>query len=201
MDLSRRSFLSLLALPLAAAAALTCGCANQDAAVREAAAAAIDSLAAGEAFPNNDWYPLLPDERLSSLGSVHEPIYKVCTTALERMDYELGEVAVDGDTATVEVHVTAPDLFAALVRAQEDVNAFALSEEGSREIAVREDINQQARYLCDWLLEYLSAHLADQDIEVLELSATAYLTRGEDGSWQLDFAENPELLEALFCVR
>lgn len=197
----KASLHALIALPLLVAALLLCGCSNQESAVRAAAAEAIDSLAAGEAFPNNDCYPLLPDERLSSLGSVHEPIYKVCVTALERMEYELGDVAVDGDTATVTVTVTAPDLFAAYDRAQQDVEAYALTEEGGAAIAVREDINQQARYLCDWLLEYLSEHLADEDIEVLELTATAHIARGADGSWQLDFAENPELLEALFCVR
>ena len=192
-----------LLLPLLVVALLTCGCGNgagQEQAVREATAAAIDSLAAGEALTSNDCYPLLPDERLWSLAYTHEPIHKVCIAALERVSYELGEVVVDGDAATVEVTVTAPDLYVALERAQDDVTAYTNTPEAAREIAVREDINQQARYLCDWLLVYLTQHLADEDIETLTLTATAHLTRGEDGSWQLDYAENPELLAALFCV-
>ncbi|GEM_PF-4333145 len=190
----------LLVLALGLAIALLAGCERPEAAVRSAAGAAIDSLAAGEAFPNNDYYPLLPDERLSSLAYTHEPIYKVCVTALEGMAFELGEVSIDGDTATVQVTVTRPDLFTALERAQQDVAEFAESEEGAREIAVREDVNQQARYLCDWLLVNLSEHLADEDIETLTLAATAHLTRVDSGEWQLDFAENPELLKALFGV-
>lgn len=82
-----------------------------------------------------------------------------------------------------------------------NINTYASTEEGAREVAVREDVNQRARYLCDWLLVYLSEHLADEDIEVLTLTATAHLTRDAAGAWQLDFADNPELLEALFCVR
>ena len=36
----------------------------------------------------------------------------------------------------------------------------------------------------------------------LPLALAATLACGcADGTWQLDFAENPELLEALFCVR
>lgn len=191
----------LLMLPLVLVVAFACGCAGEEAAVREATSAAIDSLVAGEAFPNNDYYPLLPDERFSDLAFTHEPIYKVCVAALERVTYELGEVSVDGSSATVEVTVTCPDLMVAFGRAQDDVAAFAASEEGNREIAVREDVNQRARYLCDWLLVHLSEHLADEDIETLTLTATAHLARDEGGEWRLDYAENPELLEALFCVR
>lgn len=186
----------LLALVLA----LVCGCSGQEAAVREAATDAIDSLAAGEALLSNDYYPLLPDERLSGMAGTHEPLYKVCISALGHVSYELGEVVIDGDSATVEVTVTAPDLFVALERAQADVAAYAATPEGIREVEVREDINQRMRYLCDWLLVYLEEHLGDEDIEVLTLSATARLTR-VDGTWQLDWAENPELLAALFCVR
>ena len=191
----------LLALAIALVFALACGSAGQEEAVRAAAADAIDSLIAGEAFPNNDYYPLLPDERLSELAFAHEPIYKVCKTCLERVEYELGEVHVEGDVASVEVAVRAPDLFAAFERAQADVTAYAATEEGAREIAVREDINQRARYLCDWLLVYLSDHLGDTHIEQLELTATAQLIRSPDGAWVLDLAENPELLGVLFCVR
>ena len=169
----------LLALVLSA-----CGCSDQEAAVRATTAEAIDALAAGEAFTSNDFYPLL---------------YKVCATALERMSYELGEVVIEGNTATVEVTVTCPDLYVALERAQGDVAAYASSPEGLREIEVREDVNQRARYLCDWLLVYLSEHLADGDIETRSFTAPAYLTRS-GGSWQLDYAESPELLAALFCV-
>lgn len=97
--------------------------------------------------------------------------------------------------------VTAPDLLAAFERAQQDVAAYTSSEQGGKDLVVREDINQQARYLCDWLLVYLADHLADEDIETITLTATARLTRGVDGSWQLDYAENPELMAALFCVR
>ena len=176
-----------------------CGCSDQEAAVRATTAEAIDALAAGEAFTSNDYYPLLPDERLSGLSATHEPVYKVCATALERMSYELGEVVIEGNTATVEVTVTCPDLYVALERAQGDVAAYASSPEGLREIEVREDVNQRARYLCDWLLVYLSEHLADGDIETRSFTAPAYLTRS-GGSWQLDYAESPELLAALFCV-
>ena len=96
--------------------------------------------------------------------------------------------------------MTGPILFIALERSQEDVAAYAATPEGAQAISVREDVNQQARYLCDWLPVYLEGHLTDEDIEVVTLMATAPLTRGEDGAWRLDFAENPELLEALFCV-
>ena len=192
---------ALLVLSLALWAALALGCADEKPAVRDATSAAIDALAAGEAFTSNDSYALLPDERLSGLYGTHEPIYKVCQTALGRMRYELGEVAVSGDAATVEVTVTAPDLFAALERAQADVRAYVATEEGRREVEVREDINQRMRYLCDWMLVYLSEHLADEDVEQLTLCATAHLARDASGTWLLDYAENPELLAALFCVR
>ena len=120
---------------------------------------------------------------------------------LAGVTYELGDAEVDGDQASVAVTLAGPDLFAALERAQADVAAYASSEEGNHELAVREDINHRARYLCDWLLTYLSEHLCDEDIDVLELASAALLTRGTDGSWQLDWAENPDLLAALFRVR
>ena len=192
-----RALAPLLALVIA----LACGCAGQDARVREAASSAIDALVAGDALPSNDYYPLLPDERLRDLAFAHEPLYKVCQTALGAISYELGDVTVEGDAAAVEVTVVAPDLYAALDRARQDVAAYALTEEAVREIAVREDVNQQARYLCDWLLVYLADHLGDEDVEQLTLTATAHLTRSDDGTWALDYSQNPELMAALFCVR
>ena len=87
----------LLALPFVLMVVLVSGCASQETAVREATERAIDSPAVGEAFPNNDYYPLLPDERLPELAYTHEPIYKVCIVALGQMSYELGEVAIEGD--------------------------------------------------------------------------------------------------------
>lgn len=176
------------------------GMGDPEVVVRAAAAEAIDELAAGEALVGDD-YLLLPDERLSGLVLAHEPLYKVCAAALEGVAYELGEVSIEGDVATVGVTVTRPDLFAAFERAQADVAAYAATEEGMHEVAVREDINQRARYLADWLLVYLSGHLDDDDIETLEITATAHLSRGSDGVWRLDFAENPELLGALFSAR
>ena len=199
---TRREFLKvLLVASLAPTVLLAPACANQKTAVRAAAAEAIDALMAGEAFPSNDSYSLLPDPRLSGLEITHEPIRRVCETMLEGVTYELGDVAIDTSQATVQVTLSGPDLFAALERAQADVAAYASSAEGNRELAVREDINQRARYLCDWLLTYLVEHLVDEDIETIELASEARLTRGVDGSWQLDWAENPDLLAALFRVR
>jgi hypothetical protein len=45
-----------------------------------------------------------------------------------RMEYEIGDIEVDGDTATVEVTISNPDLVAAMTAAQDDLYAMDQDE-------------------------------------------------------------------------
>ena len=130
------------------------------------------------------------DATLTQLSAYGVRDYEYHGHCFKNYSYEVGEAAVDGDSATVQVTVTNQSLAAAADAAASDYSAWADTEEAQQ--AYAQDGRQA---LLDKLVELLYARL-DANESPVTTNVSVSLTKGEDGSWSVD--GTPEFFSALY---
>lgn len=125
------------------------------------------------------WMALAPQ------GPFTDAYHNVLAPALARMELEVGAERVEGDTAWVDVAVTAVDVGGALGNLGADAASY---------LAGCMISHSQADW-SEFLEEYLFTASAEEMLRVRR-DATAYLVRDSAGKWRID-ANSPENRE--FC--
>lgn len=99
-----------------------------------------------------------------------------------RMEYEIGDIEVDGDTATAEVTISNPDLMGAMSAAQDDL--YAMDQDELAQIYADEGESG----LVKKLMEFFYQEVENEDVEERG-TVTFELQKGDDG-WE--FADEDE---------
>lgn len=134
---------------------------------------------------------LLGETTRSELAEYGIDADEYLSRCLANYSFEVGDVTVDGDTATVEVSVTNLDLDAAMSAATSRFEAYVDTDEaettyeegGERELMVK---------LFDYLFEAMesSADLVTNTVEVT-------CAKDEAGVWACSLGDNPALVKAI----
>jgi hypothetical protein len=99
-----------------------------------------------------------------------------------RMEYEIGDIEVDGDTATAEVTISNPDLMGAMSSPQHDL--YAMDQDELAQIYADEGESG----LVKKLMEFFYQEVENEDVEERG-TVTFELQKGDDG-WE--FADEDE---------
>ncbi len=106
---------------------------------------------------------------------------------LEGFAYEIGEITVDGDTATAEVTLTIKSFGDIMTTFQSDFTDWAYSLDPST-ITSEDDLYKQGGQM---LLD------ATRNAEAKENTYEVTYTRNSDGDWEMDAAFESELTNAV----
>ena len=106
---------------------------------------------------------------------------------LEGFTYEIGEITVDGDTATAEVALTIKSFGDIMTTFQSDFTNWAYSLDPST-ITSEDDLYKQGGQM---LLD------ATRNAEAKENTYEVTYTRNSDGDWEMDAASESELTNAV----
>ena len=178
MKLSKilRSALVALVACVLAFAVTACGN-NEEEAVREAVDAQMASFLN---VAESDLVSQLDEESIATLQEYGVDAVEYYTHCFKNFSYEITDVTVDGDTATVTLNVTNANLGEALNAAGEDFGVFAASDEATE---LYQSEGEEALFAK--LFEYLYARLDAEDVELVTTEAQLTLTKGEEG-WTVD---------------
>lgn len=116
---------------------------------------------------------------LSSLSDEEKTMVEQFVKVMTDFDYELGAETINGDTATVEVTITAHDLGKAFSESITELFAQALSDAFSGSA-----FDQKA--MIGQFVESFSAKVDAQKEKTHVATTTFNLVKGEDGTWKLD---------------
>ena len=177
------------ACAVAACAALgLCACGpSEEEAIRDALAAELDQIAQ---TPTED-------EMREALGGTYDELVaygiepsELYAALYSRFEYEMGDVSVDGDTATVTLSVTNVDVGEALSNFERYAMEWMYSEE-ALEIVMTQG---EDAYVAAGMRLLVDA-LSDEGLGTVTEDVSIELRRDSDGSWRL--ADEDEAARAL----
>ena len=140
----------------------------------------------------NDASSFVDDETLSVLEDYGIDANEYLSHCFRNLTYEIGDVTVNGDTATVSMSVTNANLMDALNVAGEEFGAFAETDEATE---LYQSEGEEALFAK--LFEYLYANLDAEDVELTTTDVQLTLTKDEEGNWTVD-SDNPEFYSAIY---
>lgn len=121
---------------------------------------------------------------------IPEEYYSLLKPMSERVSYKIGNYSVDGDTAMVDVSVTAVD-------AQSAVNSVMPG--AAAHIIVMQMTGKDVSHPEQILADYAAANIEWDTLPTIRTDATLYLIMGADGEWKVD-ASNPDNLGFLNAI-
>ncbi len=141
------------------------------------------------AWPADDYGDAATMEALGTYGVDADEWHRHC---LKNLSYEVGEAAVEGDTATVSVIVTNASLSAATEVAGAEFSTFSSTQEA-------EDVYAQGgkAALFDSLVQRVYAHL-DANESPVTTTVDVPCAKGEDGTWTPQVGGNEAFFSALY---
>lgn len=140
-------------------------------------------------WPASDYGDVATMEKLATYGVDTEQWRR---HSLEHMDFEVGEVTVDDDAATVSVTITNASLSAAVDAAGSDFAAFLETQEATDLYAQSGKAALFAR-----LVDSVYAHL-DADQTPVTTTVAVACSKSEDGSWTPDVTGDVAFFSALY---
>ena len=162
---------------------------NSEEAIREGG----DSMMAVFLNPvENDAASFVDDATLSQLEEYGIDANEYLSHCFKNLSYEITDVSVSGDSATVTMSITNANLMDALNGAGEDFGAFASTDE-----AVELYNTEGEEALFAKLFEYLYARLDAEDVELTTNEVQLTLTRDEEGTWTVN-TDNPDFYSAIY---
>lgn len=191
--LTRRQMLGMAALLAGAVASgglAGCGSSSADElAVRDAVTATMEPYVAEE--PPSDAVAILGDATQAELREYGIDASEYVRRCLANLSYEVGDVTVDGDTATVGLSVTNLDVTAAMSAAASRFDAYADTDEAE---TAYEDGGEAALMakLFDYLFEAMGS-----SAELVTTTVDVTCAKDEAGVWGCSFDDNPALKAAI----
>lgn len=167
------------------------GCTDEKQAVEDTVTTELDMLK----NPDQDAI----DEWLDSDEATKEELDTYGIDALEfmqhtfgRFDYEIDDVTVDGDTATVDLTVSNADVTTAMENASEQLMASVYTDEEVYDMAINNDQKGLMQKLFSLYYDEVDSvdMIEDQDV-------TLELEKNDDGDWEITDDSASDLMVAL----
>ena len=109
------------------------------------------------------------------------------------LDYEIGDIKVDGDAATAELTIENTDLDAAFEVWEEDISSWITSSE-AQDLYAEEGENALMKYSFEQLMDTIE----HGDIDIVSDDVTVSLEK-VDGEWAISEDSYDDLVNALFA--
>lgn len=135
----------------------------------------------------------LDEDTIDSLDAYGIDAKEFWACLFSNLDYEIGDIKVDGDTATAELTIENTDLDAAFEVWEEDISSWITSSEAQDLYA-----DEGEAGLMKYSFEQLMDTIEHGDIDVVSDDITVSLEK-VDGEWAISEDSYDDLVNALFA--